>query len=136
MGSDDKARLAKEHGCTHVIDDRTEDYVPRVREITKGCGCDVVYDVLGKDTFPSSLDCLKPKGMWVSFGSSSVLVLLFEIAPLSVKGLLDATRPTLDDLHRLPRPSAPNAADLQTAWQGAGKIAADDTYPLREAASA
>ena len=67
VGSPEKAVLAKEYGCTHVINYRTEDYVARVKEITAGKGCDVVYDGIGKDTFPSSLDCLRPKGMWVCF---------------------------------------------------------------------
>ena len=62
VGSAEKALLAKEHGCTHVINYRTEDFVARVKEITQGDGCDVVYDSVGKDTFPSSLDCLKPEG--------------------------------------------------------------------------
>ena len=71
VGSDAKAQIARDNGCTHVINYRTEDYVARVKEITGGRGCDVVYDSVGKDTFPSSLDCLKPKGLWVSFGNSS-----------------------------------------------------------------
>ena len=62
-GSDEKAAMAKEAGCTHVINTRTENFVERVKEITGGKGVDVVYDGVGKDTFPASLDCLKPLGM-------------------------------------------------------------------------
>ena len=95
VGSDEKAQLAKAAGCTHVINYRTEDYVARVREITGGVGCDVVYDGVGKDTFPSSLDCLKPRGLWVSFGNASGPVPPFDLQILSAKGSLYATRPTV-----------------------------------------
>ena len=112
VGSEEKARLAKEHGCTHVINYRTEDFVARVKEITQGEGCDVVYDSVGKDTFPSSLDCLKPKGLWVSFGSSSGPVPPFDIAILSAKGSLYATRPTLMTYTARRADLLANAADL------------------------
>ena len=65
-GSDEKVAMAKSAGCTHVIDTRREDFVERVKEITGGKGVDVVYDGVGKDTFPASLDCLKPFGLWVT----------------------------------------------------------------------
>jgi NADPH2:quinone reductase len=68
VGSAGKALIARAHGCTHVINIREEDVVAKVKEYTKGKGVDVVYDSIGKDTFPASLDCLKPLGMWVSFG--------------------------------------------------------------------
>jgi NADPH2:quinone reductase len=136
-GSPEKARLAKENGCTHVIDYRTEDYVARVKEITGGKGCDVAYDSVGKDTFPSSLDCLKPKGLWVSFGNSSGPVPPFDLGILSAKGSLYATRPTLmtyvarrDDL-------LANAGELfDMVGKGTIKISVSQTYPLREAAQA
>ena len=95
VGSEEKAQIARDNGCTHVINYRTEDYVARVKEITGGRGCDVVYDSVGKDTFPSSLDCLRPKGLWVSFGNSSGPVPPFDTSILSAKGSLYATRPTL-----------------------------------------
>jgi NADPH2:quinone reductase len=137
VGSDAKARLAEEHGCTHVINYRTEDFVARVKEITKGEGCDVVYDSVGKDTFPSSLDCLKPKGLWVSFGSASGPVPPFEIGILSAKGSLYATRPTVMTYTARRADLVANAADLfDMVGKGAVKIVVNHTYPLREAASA
>jgi len=137
VGSDEKAWLAKEHGCTHVINYRTEDYVARVKEITQGEGCDVVYDSVGKDTFPSSLDCLKPKGLWVSFGNASGPVPPFEIAILSAKGSLYATRPTLMSYVARRADLVANAAELfAMVGKGAVKIVVNRTYPLREAASA
>ncbi len=93
VGSAEKAAVAKAHGCTHVINYRTENFVARVKEITGGALCDVVYDSIGKDTFPASLDCLKPRGLWVSFGNASGPVPAFELSAL--KGSLFATRPTL-----------------------------------------
>jgi NADPH2:quinone reductase len=137
VGSDVKARLAKENGCTHVIDYRTEDYVARVKEITNGEGCDVVYDSVGKDTFPSSLDCLKPKGLWVSFGNASGPVPPFDITVLSAKGSLYATRPTVMAYTARRADLLANAADLfDMVGKGAVKIIVSRTYPLREAAAA
>ncbi|WKW52278.1 quinone oxidoreductase family protein [Rhodomicrobium lacus] len=95
-GSDEKAQLARSHGCTHVINYRTENFVERVKEITGGRGVDVVYDSVGKDTFPGSLDCLRPRGLFVSFGNASGPVPPFELGLLSQKGSLYATRPTLN----------------------------------------
>jgi NADPH2:quinone reductase len=71
VGSPEKAALAAANGYTHVIDYRAEDFVSRVRDITGGRGVDVAYDSVGKDTFPGSLDCLRPRGLWVSFGNAS-----------------------------------------------------------------
>lgn len=137
VGSDEKARLAKENGCTHVINYRTEDYVARVKEITNGEGCDVVYDSVGKDTFPSSLGCLKPKGLWVSFGNASGPVPLFDITILSAKGSLYATRPTVMAYTARRADLLANAADLfDMVGKGAVKITVSRTYPLREAAAA
>jgi NADPH2:quinone reductase len=95
VGSPEKAELARTHGCHHVIDYRTENFVERVREITGGGRCDVIYDSVGRDTFPGSLDCLKPRGLWVLFGQSSGPVTDFNLALLAQKGSLYATRPTL-----------------------------------------
>jgi NADPH2:quinone reductase len=94
-GSEEKAALARQNGCDHVILYRQEDFVARVKEITKGEGCEVVYDGVGKATFPASLDCLKPFGYFVSFGSASGPIEAFNIGILSQKGSLYATRPTL-----------------------------------------
>jgi NADPH:quinone reductase len=137
VGSDDKAQLAKAAGCTHVINYRTEDFVARVREITDGAGCDVVYDGVGKDTFPSSLDCLKPRGLWVSFGNASGPVAPFDLQILSAKGSLYATRPTIMTYVARREDLLANANELfDVVGKGAVKIAASRTYPLREAAQA
>jgi NADPH2:quinone reductase len=137
VGSEEKARLAKANGCTHVINYRTEDYVARVREITDGAGCDVVYDGIGKDTFPSSLDCLKPKGLWVSFGNASGPVPPFDLAILSAKGSLYATRPTIMTYIARHKDLLANASELfAMVAKGAVRIAPSRTYPLREAAAA
>ncbi|WP_370674295.1 quinone oxidoreductase [Pleomorphomonas sp. PLEO] len=95
VGSEEKAEIARACGYTHVINYRAEDFVARVGEITRGAKCDVVYDSVGKDTFPASLDCLKPRGLFVSFGNSSGPVSEFSLGILSQKGSLYATRPTL-----------------------------------------
>lgn len=94
-GSPEKAALARSHGFDHVINYRDEDFVARVKEITGGKMCDVVYDSVGKDTFPGSLDCLRPLGMFVSFGQSSGTIPPFNLSILAQKGSLYATRPTL-----------------------------------------
>src|SRR5690606_34122190 len=96
-GSPDKVRLALEHVFRHVIDYRKDDFVAEVRRITDGKLCHVVYDSVGKDTFPGSLDCLRRLGMWVTFGQSSGPVPPLETGILSQKGSLFATRPTLFD---------------------------------------
>jgi NADPH:quinone reductase len=137
VGSDEKAQLALAAGCTHVINYRTEDYVARVRQLTGGAGCDVVYDGVGKDTFPSSLDCLKPKGLWVSFGSASGPVPPFDIQILSAKGSLYVTRPTVMTYTARREDLLANAAELfDIVTSGAVEIAPSRTYPLREAAQA
>ena len=94
-GSPEKAALAKSHGFDHVINYRDQDFVAQVKDITGGKLCDVVYDSVGKDTFPGSLDCLKPLGVFVSFGQSSGSIPPFNLALLAQKGSLFATRPTL-----------------------------------------
>jgi len=137
VGSDEKAALAKAAGCTHIINYRTEDYVARVREITGGAMCDVVYDGVGKDTFPSSLDCLKPKGLWVSFGNASGPVPPFDMALLSAKGSLFATRPSLATYTARREDLVANAADLFSMIEkGAIKVEPSRTYALRDAAQA
>lgn len=137
VGSDEKAELAKAAGCTHVINYRSEDYVARVREITGGALCDVVYDGVGKDTFPSSLDCLKPKGLWVSFGNASGPVPPFDMALLSAKGSLYATRPTLMTYTARREDLVANAAELfDMIGKGAVRVAPSRTYALRDAAEA
>jgi len=95
VGSDEKAALAKANGCTHTIVYTRENFVERVKELTGGRGVPVVYDSIGKDTFPASLDCLQPRGMFVLFGAASGPVPPFDIGLLAQKGSLFATRPTL-----------------------------------------
>jgi NADPH2:quinone reductase len=137
VGSDEKAQLATAAGCTHVINYRTGDYVKRVREITQGVGCDVVYDGVGKDTFPSSLDCLRPKGLWVSFGNASGAVPPFDLQILSAKGSLYATRPTVMTYTARREDLLANAAELfAMVSSGAIEIVPSRSYPLREAAQA
>jgi len=119
-GGPEKVALAKTKGCAHVIDYRTESFVDRVREITGGKGVDVVYDSVGKDAFPGSLDCLKQRGLWVSFGQSSGPVEPFPIALLGQKGSLYATRASL--FHY----TATRAELLATAEDLFGVIASGD----------
>lgn len=94
-GTDEKCALALEHGATHCINYRTEDWVARVRELTDGKGVDAVMDAVGKDTFDGSLDCLKPLGMMISFGNASGPVPPFNLGILGAKGSLKVTRPTI-----------------------------------------
>jgi NADPH:quinone reductase len=97
VGSKAKADLALANGCDHVILYNEEDFVARVKQISRNELCDVVYDGVGKTTFPGSLSCLKPRGLFVSFGSASGPVPPFAIAELNNHGSLFATRPKLND---------------------------------------
>lgn len=135
VGSPEKARLALEHGAAHVIQYRTENFVERVREITGGAGCDVVYDSIGRETFPASLDCLKPKGLWVSFGNASGPVPPFELTLL--KGSLFATRPSLMAYTADAASLQANAGELFD-MVGSGRITINvhQTYALSDAAAA
>jgi NADPH2:quinone reductase len=135
VSTDQKAELARANGAAHVIVTSREDFVARVREITGGKGCDVVYDGIGKDTFPKSLDCLRPRGLWVSFGNASGPVPPFELTQL--KGSLFATRPSLMAYTATHAELDANAQDLfRMVESGAVKIAVNQTFPLREAAEA
>ncbi len=95
VGSDEKARLAAQNGCAYTINYSREDFVARVKEITGGQGVPVVYDSVGQSTFMKSLDCLRPRGLMVSYGQASGLVPPFSVNILSAKGSLYLTRPTL-----------------------------------------
>jgi NADPH2:quinone reductase len=95
VGSEEKAKIAREAGAEHTILYRSENFVEAVRDYTKGRMCDVVYDGVGKATFPGSLDCLRPFGLFVSFGSASGPIEAFNIQLLAQKGSLFATRPSL-----------------------------------------
>jgi NADPH2:quinone reductase len=93
-GSAEKLELARKAGCDAVINYRTEDFPARVRELTNGKGVDVVYDGVGKTTFDGSLDCLRPRGLMVSFGNASGPVSVPDLGVLGRKGSLYLTRPT------------------------------------------
>jgi len=95
VGSAEKAEIARKAGADHTILYRDEDFVAKLQELTKGKLCDVVYDGVGKATFPGSLDCLKPFGMFVSFGAASGPIASFDLGLLAQKGSLYATRPSL-----------------------------------------
>jgi NADPH2:quinone reductase len=94
-GSDAKTALAKAHGAEHVINYSTENFVERVKAITGGKGVPVVYDGVGKATWEGTLDCLRPRGLIVSFGNASGPVAPVNLGILSAKGSLYVTRPTL-----------------------------------------
>ena len=137
VGSKEKAAIAKANGCHHTILYRDEDFAARTKEITGGKLCSVVYDGIGKTTFPASLDCLAPLGMFVSFGSASGQIDAFNINILQQKGSLFATRPTLNTY-------AAKRADLldiannlfAVVASGAVKIPVNQKYPLCDAAKA
>lgn len=137
VSSEEKAALAKAHGCTHTINYRSEDFVERVKEITNGQGCDVVYDSIGKDTFPGSLDCVKKFGLWATFGQSSGPLPEVNMGLLAQKGSLYATRPTLfthiGDREGLEEVSG---ALFDVVSGGHVKIEVNQTYPLADAAQA
>ena len=137
VGSDAKAALALEHGCSHVINYNTENFVERVREITQGEMVSVVYDSIGKDTFTGSLDCLRPLGMMVSFGSASGPVTEFSLNELASRGSLFITRPTLFAYAATRKDLEEMSADL-FAMVGSGKIKIDvrQRYKLADAATA
>jgi NADPH:quinone reductase len=137
VGSEEKAALAKKAGCKHVIVTAKEDFVARVKEITKGKGVPVVYDGIGKDTFMGSLDCLAPRGYLVSFGNASGAVTQFNPGLLAAKGSLYLTRPTLFNYTATPEYLAAAARDLfAVVKKKVVKISINQTYPLREAAQA
>lgn len=94
-GSEDKCRMALEHGAAHAINYTTEDFAARVREITGGRGVDAVMDSVGASTFEGSLNSLRPLGMLMSFGNASGPVPPFNLGILGPKGSLQITRPTL-----------------------------------------
>jgi NADPH2:quinone reductase len=136
-GSPEKVALARAHGYDHVIDYSAGSFVDAVKEITGGRKCDVVYDSVGKDTFEGSLDCLKPRGLFVSFGQSSGPIPPFDIGLLSRKGSLFATRPTLFTytLHRAELEAAA-AALFEVLESGAVKVKVNQRYRLADAAQA
>ena len=137
VGSAEKAKLAKKAGARHTILYRDEDFAKRVDEITKGAKCDVVYDGVGKATFPGSLDCLRPFGLFVSFGSASGPIDAFNIGLLMQKGSLFATRPTLFTFMADRARAGKMARDLfRAVGRGDVAIRIGRRWPLAEAAEA
>jgi NADPH:quinone reductase len=137
VGSDEKAELARAHGCQYPIVYTRQDFVAEVERITAGAKVPVVYDSVGRDTFLKSLDCLRPRGLMVSFGNSSGPVEPFSPAILAQKGSLFLTRPTLFNY-------TAERSDLETAASelfdmvesGKVKIEIKQSFALRDAADA
>jgi NADPH2:quinone reductase len=137
VGSDEKAELARAHGCDHPIVYTREDFVQRVSEITQGRKVPVVYDSVGKDTFMKSLDCIMPLGLLASFGQASGSVGPFDAGILAAKGSLFLTRPTLNTYAAKREDLVMMAKDLfDVVTSGKVKIEINQTYPLRDAAQA
>jgi NADPH:quinone reductase len=137
VGSDDKAKVARAHGCDHTIVYTRENFVERVKQLTDGKGVPVVYDGVGKDTFMQSLDCLRPRGLMVSFGNASGAVGPTDLGILAAKGSLYITRPTLntyaakrEDLVELTR------GLFDFVKSGKVKIEVNHKYPLKDAVQA
>lgn len=136
-GSPEKARLAREAGCSDVILYRAENVAERVKELTNSRGVDVVYDAVGKDTFTGSLDSLKPQGMMVSYGQASGEVPPFDLRELARRGSLFITRPSLMDLTKNDSLYHKAATELLAmVARGDLKVSVDQRFPLREAAKA
>jgi len=137
VGSDEKAEIAKAHGCTHTINYNKEDFGARVKEITHGAGVPVVYDSIGADTFTQSLDCLAPLGMMVSYGSASGPVPPFSLQELAGRGSLFVTRPTLFS-YTAKRSDLEATADelFEMVTSGRLKIEINQRYALKDAQQA
>ena len=136
VGSKDKAALAKTNGADHTILYRDEDFVAKVKDTTGGKLCHVVYDGVGKATFPASLDCLRPLGLFVSFGSASGPIEAFNLGLLSTKGSLFATRPSLHTYSAKRADLEKMARELyRMVASGAVKIPLHGTAPLDDVAN-
>ncbi|MFL6579574.1 MAG: quinone oxidoreductase family protein [Burkholderiales bacterium] len=137
VGSDDKARIAKAHGCDHTIVYTRENFVDRVKEITGGRKVPVVYDSVGKDTFMGSLDCLQPRGLLCIFGNGSGPVSAFDLNLLAAKGSLYVTRPSLMVYTARRQDLETGAKELfEVVKSGKVKIEINQTYKLQDAAQA
>lgn len=136
-GSAEKVELAKAHGFDHVINYREQDFVAEIQRLTDGAKCDVVYDSVGKDTFPGSLDCLKPFGLFASFGQSSGPIPPFNMGILAQKGSLYATRPTLFVYNARREALVESARALfEVVSNGAVKVRINQRYALSDAGRA
>nr|WIE89540.1 quinone oxidoreductase [Mesorhizobium sp. WSM4875] len=132
-----KVELAKGHGFDHVINYKEQDFVAGVAAITGGKKCDVVYDSVGNDTFPASLDCLRPLGMFVSFGQSSGPIPPFPMSLLAQKGSLYATRPTIFVYNAKREDLVASAQALfEVVLSGAVEVKINQRYALKDAAQA
>jgi NADPH2:quinone reductase len=137
VSSEEKAALAKAHGCHYPIIYTREDFQAQVLEITGGEKLPVVYDGVGKDTYMKSLDCLRPRGLMVLFGAASGPVPPFDLSLLSQKGSLLITRPTLATFVGTRKLLEENSSDLFDAvGSGKVKIYVNQKYPLKDAAQA
>ena len=137
VGSEDKAKLAKAHGCADTIIYTKENFVERVNQITEGRKLPVVYDSVGKDTFMGSLDCLQPRGMLIIFGNGSGPVAAFDLNLLAAKGSLYVTRPSLVTYTAKREDLEAMAAELfDVVKSGKVKIEVNQTYALKDAAQA
>lgn len=137
VGSEEKAALARAHGCEHPILYKHENVVERVRQITGGAGLPVVYDSVGADTCMASLDCLRPRGVLVLFGQSSGPVPPFDLGLLAAKGSLYVTRPTLMTYTADRADLLASAAELfEVVSSGAVRIEVNQTFALADAAAA
>ena len=137
VGSDSKAELARRHGCRHVLISGRDDIVTRVKALTRDKGVAAVYDSVGKDTFMESLDCLRPRGMMVTYGNASGPPPAFSPLELSKRGSLFLTRPTLFS-YIATRESLESAARelFAIVKSKAVKVRIGQTYPLADAAEA
>jgi NADPH2:quinone reductase len=136
-GSPEKMALAKSHGADHVINYSTEDFVAKVKDITGGKKVPVVYDSVGKSTWDGSLDCLRIRGLMVSFGNASGPVPPVNLGILSTKGSLYVTRPTLNS-HIVTREELVKRANdlFEVVKSGKVKIETTKKYKLEDAAQA
>ena len=133
VGSDEKAALAKAHGCDHPIVYTRENFTQRVKEITNGAGVPVVYDSIGKDTYIGSLDCLAPLGYFVSFGNASGPLPAIDSKEFSSRGSLFFTRPTLFSYIAKRADLEAAAAELfDVILTGKVKTSINQRYPLAE----
>jgi NADPH2:quinone reductase len=134
VGSEEKAELARAHGCTHIINYKNENIVERVRDITNGKGVPVVYDSIGKDTFTASLDCLAPMGMMVAFGTTSGPVPPMSLGELATRGSLFVTRPMLTNYAARREDLDSMAADLfRMVKEGKIKVDINQRYAMADA---
>jgi NADPH:quinone reductase len=137
VGSDEKAELARAHGCDHPIIYTRQDFVAEVDGITNGEKLPVVYDGVGRDTFMKSLDCLHRRGMMVSYGNASGPVDAFAPGILAQKGSLFLTRPTMYDYMVTREELEQAATDLfDVVTSGKVKIEVKQRFPLKDAAEA